>query len=193
MVNLQGQLEEDNLLGSKYGDSQSEFDLPPGQRETEDELWRAGLLTTSDDENSGDEGPVEDEQRSPPGNSGHHTPQGDRTEAGPPPGFPLGTVPGPSTSSGQVGGTLYSQTGLSLVEAIRNPRKCDAARDILDAFSGPPKKKCDPTHILLREMGWGMAQRVFDPSRVWQTREANAFSTKFLTLILIRKRPWRVI
>ena len=33
-----------------------------------------------------------------------------------------------------------------------------------------------------------MAQRVFDPSRIWQTKEANTFSTKFLTLIPDQKK-----
>ena len=73
MVNSNGQLEEDDLMGSQIGDSLSEFDLPPGQREREDALQRASLLTTSDEEeNSGDKTPDEDEQHSPPGGSGHH-------------------------------------------------------------------------------------------------------------------------
>ena len=33
-----------------------------------------------------------------------------------------------------------------------------------------------------------MAKRVFDPSHVWQTKEANSFSTKFLTLIPDQKK-----
>ena len=33
-----------------------------------------------------------------------------------------------------------------------------------------------------------MAQIVFDPSCVWQTKEANAFSTKYLTLIPDQKK-----
>ena len=74
------------------------------------------------------------------------------------------------------------------METIRNPRKREATRDVIDAFSGPPKKKCDPSHIFLREAGWGMAQRVFDPCRVWQTKEANVFCTKFLTLVPDQKK-----
>ena len=189
MVNSRGQLEDDNLEGSQYeGDSLSEYDLPPGQREREDTLRRAGLMTTSEDEYDLENAQGEDEQGSPPRASDRQASQGDRTETGPLPGVPLGAVPGPSTSRGQEGETLYSWTGVSLVEGIKNPKKHEATRDVLDAFSGPPKRKCDPSHILLREAGWGMAQRVFDPSRVWQTKEANAFSTKFLTLIPDQKR-----
>ena len=175
MVNSRGKLEEDDLLGSQFGDSHSEFELTPGQRERNKVLSRTGLLTTSEEEgNSEEENPNQDEPGSPQGLSGHHSAQGDRYETGPLPVVPLGTIPGPNIGQGQAGDTLYSQTGVSLVETIKNPRKRDATRD---AFSGPPKKKCDPTHIWLRETGWGMAQRVFDPSCVWQTREANAFST----------------
>ena len=78
------------------------------------------------------------------------------------------------------------------METIKNPKKQDTSRDVLDAFSGPPKKKCDPSHIWLRETGWGMAQRVFDPDHVWQTKEANAFMTKNLTLIPDQKRALEI-
>ena len=39
------------------------------------------------------------------------------------------------------------------MESIKNPKKREASRDVLDAFSGPPKKKCDPDHIKLKGMG----------------------------------------
>ena len=110
-------------------------------------------MTTSQEEGNsdGDEGEAqgEDEQVSPPRAPSHHSAQGFRTEKGPFPLVPLGTVPGPSTSRGQEGETLYSRMGECLVEAIRNPRKREASRDVLDAFSGPPKRKCDPSHIIL--------------------------------------------
>ena len=78
--------------------------------------------------------------------------------------------------------------GVNLVESIRNPRKREASSDVLDAFSGSPKKKCDPDYIRLKGTGWGMAQRVFNPDHVWQTKNANAFMTKNLTLIPEQKR-----
>ena len=86
------------------------------------------------------------------------------------------------------GGSLYSQVGVNLVESIKKPRKCEASRDVLDAFSGPPKKKCDPDHIRLKGTGRGMAQRVFNPAHVWQTKDANAFMAKNLTLIPEQKQ-----
>ena len=73
------------------------------------------------------------------------------------------------------------------METIRNSKKCVASRDVLDAFSGPPKKKCDPDHILLGRWA-GEWPRVFNPAHVWQTKEANDFMTKNLTLIAEQKR-----
>ena len=55
------------------------------------------------------------------------------------------------------------------------------------AFAGPPKK-CDPSHVKLRETGWAMAQRVFHPQDVWLTKDANAFMAKNLTLVPNQKK-----
>ena len=43
--------------------------------------------------------------------------------------------------------------------------------------------KHDPSHVKLREKGWARAQRVFHPTEVWLTEDANTFMTKHLTLI----------
>ena len=138
MVNAYSQLEDDDLEGSGAGDSPLESELDPAQRSREDILQRAGLVITSDEEGDGDEdeeNPHEDEQGSPSRVPDHsNIPRNGCTEAGPSPNVPLGTVPGPSTSSGQVGVTLYSWTGVSRVETIKNTKKQDASRDVLDAL-----------------------------------------------------------
>ena len=159
MVNEFGQLEDSDLEGSQVGDGASESELDPAQGSRDRTLRDAGLETSSDDDEEG-EGDEGDERDSPPRLSGYQRSQHTgHAETGPFPMVPLGTIPGPSTSSGQVGGSLYSQVGVNLVESIKNPRKCEASRDVLDAFSGPPKKR-DPDHIKLKGMGWTMPQRV---------------------------------
>ena len=127
-------------------DDQSEIKLNPAQRGRET-FRRAGLESSSDDDQE-EENPEEDEYVSPPGPSSHHkAPQGDRTGIGPHP-------PGTSFSTRQEGSSLYSRMGANLIDSIRNPRKHQASRDILDAFSGPPKKQCDLDHIRLKGTGW---------------------------------------
>ena len=85
------------------------------------------------------------------------------------------------------GTALYSHTGVSPIEYIRDSRKHKASEDVLDTFSGPPKK-CDPDHVKLKGTGWTMAQRVFHPSDVWPTKDANAFMAKNLTLVPNQKK-----
>ena len=78
--------------------------------------------------------------------------------------------------------------GANLIDSTRNPKKHQASEDVLDAFSGPPKKQCDPAHIRLKGTGWAIAQRVFNPSDVWPTEDANAFMAKNLTLVPEQKQ-----
>ena len=108
MVNEFSQLEEGDLEGSQVGDIASESELELAQRSKEKTLGDAGLQTSSDDDEE-EEGAEEDEHDSPPGPSGHQRSQHSGcAETGPYPVVPFGTVPGPSTSSGQEGGSLYS-------------------------------------------------------------------------------------
>ena len=126
MVNVYNQLEDDDLEGSNIGDTPSESELEPAQRSRDEVLRRAGLLSSDEegDDEGDEENPGEDEQVSPTRVSIHPSiPQVGHAEAGPSPNVPLGTVPGPSTSSGQVEGTLYSRTGVSLMETIKNTKK----------------------------------------------------------------------
>ena len=122
MVNSHSQLEDDDLEGSHLGDDYpSEDDLPPGQGDREVALQKTGLVTTSDEDDDsgdgdGDDNQGVDEQRSPPRAPSHHSSQDYRTEAGPPPGVPLGTVPGPSTSRAQEGETLLPDGRVSCGE-----------------------------------------------------------------------------
>ena len=74
---------------------------------------------------------------------------------------------------------------------MKNPRKRKAASEVFSAFLGPPKKR-DPSHVKLREMGWAMTQRVFHPTDVWLTKDANAFMAKNLTLIPEQKRELEI-
>ena len=76
---------------------------------------------------------------------------------------------------------------VNIKETIRNPKKRKASALVFATFSGPPKK-CEPTHVKLRETGWAMAQRVFHPQKVWLTKDANAFMTKFFTLVPDQKK-----
>ena len=69
----------------------------------------------------------------------------------------------------------------------KDSRQLKATDEVIEAFSGPPKK-CDPSHIKLKERGWTMAQRVFRASDAWLTRNANAFMAKNLTLIPEQKK-----
>ena len=55
--------------------------------------------------------------------------------------------------------TLYSHTGVSPIEFIR-----------------------DPAHVKLKGTGWTMAHRVFHPSDVWPAKDANEFMAKNLIL-----------
>ena len=77
--------------------------------------------------------------------------------------------------------------GVNPIDSIKDPKKCEASEDVLDAFSGPPKKH-DPTHVKLKGMGWAMAQRVFHPKDVWLTKDANVFMAKNLTLVPDQKK-----
>ena len=152
------------MEGSQVDEDPSESELEPAQR-GRDTLRDAGLQTSSDSD-SEEEGPGEDEHGSPPGTSGHQrAPYGGCDEMGSHP-------PGLSISSRQEGSSIYSRMWVNLVESIKNSRKCEASRDVLDAFSGPPKRKYDPDHIRLKGTGWGMAQRVFNPDHIWQTKES---------------------
>ena len=71
----------------------------------------------------------------------------------------------PTFFPGKEGKTVFSQLEVNPIGAIKNPKKHKASSQDFVAFSGPPKK-CDQTHVKLREMGWGMAQRVFHPPNV---------------------------
>ena len=54
-------------------------------------------------------------------------------------------------------------------------------------FAGPSKRR-DPSHVKLREIGWSMAQKVFQSSDVWPTKDANAFMAKHLCLVPEQKK-----
>ena len=63
-------------------------------------------------------------------------------------------------------------------------RKHKAHTEVFNAFIGH-LKKCDPSHVKLKETDWAMAKRVFHPPEAegWPTKEAFAFMAKNLTLI----------
>ena len=108
MVNEFGYLEEADLESQAQEDDQSQVDdlyTPGGRRDTLRRVF-GGEDTSSDEEDQGEESPVEDEHVSPPGPSSHlRVPQVDCTGTGPT------FLPGPSTSNGRGGRTLYSQLG----------------------------------------------------------------------------------
>ena len=66
-------------------------------------------------------------------------------------------------------------------------KKRKATDEIIEVFAGNPKKR-DPSHIKLRETGWSMAQKVFQSSDAWPTKDANAFMAKNLGLIPDQKK-----
>ena len=64
-------------------------------------------------------------------------------------------------------------------QCIVYSRKCKANIEVFNAFIGQPKK-CDPSHIKLKEIGWAMAKRLFHlpEAEIWPTKEANTFLSK---------------
>ena len=72
---------------------------------------------------------------------------------------------GPAGSSGQGGSWPPGTKKTAGTLCIKDSRKWDATDEVIEAFSGPPKKH-DPSHIKLKETGWTMAQRVFWASDV---------------------------
>ena len=112
-------------------------------------------------------------------------PRVDQPDLRPPPQQgPSGVQPGDSR-----GKTLYSRQGVNPVKLISDPRKRKAAEEVLDAFSGPPKKR-NPDHVKLKGAGWAMAQRVFSPDSEWPTKELNSFIVKHLTLVPEQKKEF---
>ena len=151
-----------------------------------DTLHRAFCGYTQND--SSDEEPAWDEQMdfdelgSQSGRTGFY---GDQPDLRPQPqqGLP-GSQPVDSR-----GKALFSRQGVNPIKLISDPRKHKAASKVLDAFSGPPKKR-NPDHVKLKGTGWAMAQRVFSPSVEWPTKEVNAFIVKHLTLVPEQKKEF---
>ena len=52
----------------------------------------------------------------------------------------------------------------------------------LDVFMGPPPKE-DPNLVRHKEICWTLARRVFYPKGAWPLKEANAYLSKYLSLI----------
>ena len=71
--------------------------------------------------------------------------------------------------------------------ATKVSKKRKATDEIIEVFAGPSKKR-DPSHVKLREIGWSMAQKVFQSSDVWPTKDANAFMAKHLCLVPDQKK-----
>ena len=185
MVNADGLLEDSDLESEGQDDqgSQPEHLTPGGRRDTLRRVFGDYQDTSSsDEEGQGGQRSVIDEQASLSGRSGLRVPQ-DIPEMRPqyPPG-PYGSQPAEPR-----GKSLYSRRGANPIEFIRDPRKRQASEEVLDAFSGPPKKR-DPDHVRLKGTGWAMAQRVFNPSDVWPTKDVNSFMAKNLTLVSEQKK-----
>ena len=172
MVNKYGLLEDSDLKSEAQDDqgSQSEYLTPGGRRETLKRAFGESYRDSesdsdSDESGQGGQGSVHDEQVSLGGHSDHRDPQ-DNPDLRP--RYP----PGPQVhfdTREPRGKALYSRRGANPIEFIKDPRKRQASSEVLDAFSGPPKKR-DPNHVKLKGTGWAMAQRVFSPSVVWPKR-----------------------
>ena len=189
MVNKDGLLEDSDLESEAQDDqgSQSEYLTPGGRRETLrrafGDSYRSDSDSDSDEEGQGGQGSVHDEQASLGGQSDLRDPQ-DNPEMRP--RYP----PGPQVhfdTREPRGKALYYRRVANPIEFIKDPRKRQASSEVLDAFSGPPKKR-DPNHVKLKGTGWAMAQRVFSPSVEWPTKEVNTFIVKHLTLVPEQKK-----
>ena len=92
-------------------------------------------------------------------------------------------VPGDQVSKEPEGQETLKSHG-DPFEGIADSKKRKANIEVVNVFIGYPKK-CDPSHVKLKETGWGMAKRVFHPLEAerWPTKEATAFMNKHLTQV----------
>ena len=185
MVNPDGLLEDEDLNSEVPTDQESQAGslTPSGRRDT---LTRAFGGYTQDD-SSEEEGLGElmdfDERASQSGRPGIQDPR-DYSDVR---SQPQQVLHGIQLVDPNKGKTLYSRRGANPIKFISDPRKRQAAEEVLDAFSGPPKKR-NPDHVKLKGTGWAMAQRVFSPSVEWPTKEVNNFIVKHLTLVPEQKK-----
>ena len=160
MVNKHGLLEDDDL-NSEVTDQESQAGslTPSGRRDT---LTRAFGGYTQDD-SSEEEGLGElmdfDERASQSGRPGIQDPR-DYSDVR---SQPQQVLHGIQLVDPNKGKALYSRRGANPIKFISDPKKHQAAEEVLNAFSGPPKKR-DPDHVKLKGTGWAMAQRVFNPT-----------------------------
>ena len=177
MVNSNGLLDEDDLNSEDDQGSQAE-----SLGDTHHRAFGGYTQNDSSDEEQGwDERMDFDELASQSGRAGLF---GDQPDLRPQPQGP----PGPKPEDPR-GKALFSRQGVNPIKLISDPRKRKAAEEVLDAFSGPPKKR-NPDHVKLKGTGWAMAQRVFSPSVEWPTKELNAFIVKHLTLVPEQKKEF---